>query len=80
MNPEALLNELEQDPFVPLRLRLTDGRAVEITDPVSAVISNLSVYIFKISRAHRHLADDTQLISLRHIVSIERVAPSGNGR
>jgi hypothetical protein len=80
MNPEALLSELEQEPFVPLRLHLSGGRKADITDSISAVVANLSVYVFRISRVHRRLADDTQLISLRHIVSVERVVAQGNGR
>lgn len=73
MNPEALAGELNRDPFIPLRLHLSDGRKVEITNPDEAMISNLSVYLFKVRRDRRHLADETQLVSLRHIVSVEQL-------
>lgn len=76
MNPEALASELGRNPFVPLRLYLSDGRTVEICNPDEAMISNLSVYIFKVRRDSRFLADDTRLVSLRHIVSVEQIHPA----
>jgi hypothetical protein len=80
MNPEALASELEREPFRPLRLHLSNGRTVKIDDPDVAVISNLSVYLFKVRRDHRRMADDTQVISLRHIVSIKsRFKPLDSG-
>jgi hypothetical protein len=80
MNPEALASELEREPFRPLRLHLSDGRTVKIDDPDVAVISNLSVYLFKVRRDHRRIADDTQVISLRHIVSFEPLDSGRAGR
>jgi hypothetical protein len=76
MNPEALITELNRDPFIPLRLYLSDGRTVEILNPDEAMLSNLSVYIFKVRRGTRSVSDDTRLISLRHIVSVEQIAPA----
>jgi hypothetical protein len=58
---------------VPLRLHLSDGRTVDILNPDVAVISNLSIYVFKVRRQGEHWADDTQLVSLRHVVSVEQV-------
>lgn len=77
MNPEALAEQLERSPFVPLRLHLTDGRKVIINNPDVAVISNLAVYVFKVRRMGRRLADESFLISLRHIVSVHQLT---NGR
>jgi hypothetical protein len=79
MHPNALTTEIEREPFQPLRLHLADGRTVEIDDPDVAVISNFALYLFKIRRQHRRVADDTQVISLRHIVSFEPI-DRGNGR
>lgn len=76
MNPEALISELNREPFIPLRLFLSDGRTVEIFDPIEAMVSNLSVYLFKVRRDARSAADDTRLISLRRIVSVEQITPS----
>jgi hypothetical protein len=77
MNPEALAEQLEKEPFVPLRLHLTDGRKVTIENPDVAVIANLAVHIFKVRRKGRTIADESFLVSLRHIVSIEQLT---NGR
>lgn len=77
MNPEALNAELTRTPFVPLRLRLSDGQVVEISNPDEAVISNLAVYVFKLRRDARHISNDTQLISLRHIVTVEQMVDAG---
>lgn len=78
MNPTALSTELNREPFSPLRLHLSDGRKLEIHDPMAAMISDLSVYVFNVRRGDRHIADDTQLISLRHIVSVERLEASAS--
>lgn len=85
MHPNALLAEIERQPFQPLRLHLADGRTIEIDDPDVAVISNFALYLFKIRRQHRRAADDTHVISLRHIVSFEPIelrngGPKGKGR
>ena len=78
MTAEALQEKLERDPFTPVRLRLTDGRAIKITNPDVAFISHQSVYIFKIKRKGGKVADQSFLISLRHIVSIEDMEPAGS--
>lgn len=79
MNPEALANELNREPFIPLRLRLSDGRVVDIQNPGLCFIARLAVYAFR-AKPHDSLAEDVEIISLRHIVSVETVAPGGNGR
>ena len=80
MNPEALLAELEREPFVPIRLNLTGGSKVEIQNPGLSFINNLALYLARIDRPNSRLAADFRLISLRHIVSIEQIEARGNGR
>jgi hypothetical protein len=75
MNPEVLAAELNRDPFIPLRLHLTDGRTLDIQNPGLCFIARLGLYAFR-SRPHEALAEDVQVISLRHIVSVETLAPS----
>lgn len=70
MSPKALANELNRTPFVPLRIRLTDGREVDIRNPGLCYIAHLALYVFN-ARPRDVLAEDVQLISLRSIVSIE---------
>lgn len=71
MNPEALVKELGRDPFVPLRLRLSDGQAVEIENPGLSFINNLSLYLVPPGRPHPRSVPEFRLISLRHIVTVE---------
>ena len=80
MNPEALATELEKEPFRPLLRHLTDGRTVLVENPDIAVIANLALYLFKVRREHTRIADDTDVISLRHIVSFEPLETRENGR
>lgn len=77
MSAEALAEKLRRDPFIPLRLHLSDGRKIEVENPDIAVISHMGVYVFKIRRAGDRVADETQYVSLRHIVSIEEFEPAG---
>ncbi len=82
MQPQALAEELDREPFIPLRLRLSDGRTFEIRNPGLCFIAHLALYAFR-AKPHSALADDLEVISLRHIVSVETVAPAdqkGNGK
>ena len=71
MHPETLAAELERDPFIPLRLHLSDGSTLDIRNPGLCYIARLALYVFRVGRAHSTLADDVKVISLRHIVSVE---------
>jgi hypothetical protein len=75
MNPEALAQELDREPFVPLRIHLADGRNIDVRNPGLCFISRLSLYVFA-AKPRKSLAEDVQLISLRGIVSVEQLAPS----
>jgi hypothetical protein len=76
MTPETLNSLLKRDPFIPLRLTLTTGETVDITDPVPVFIEKLAVHVFGVKRAGEHLADWSRLVSLRHIVKIEQMESS----
>lgn len=73
MNPEALNQDLVREPFVPLRLTLTTGEKLEIADPGTVFINNLALYVFGVRRQGDRIADQSRLISLRHIVQVEQV-------
>jgi len=79
MNPQALTSELEKEPFVPLRLNLTDGTSVDITNPGLSFVNNLALYLARIDRPKSRLVADMRIISLRHIVSIDQIE-RGNSR
>jgi hypothetical protein len=76
MDPRTLAAELDREPFIPLRLHLSDERTVDVQSPDMAIISRLSLYLFRTDRLHRHLAEDHHVISLRHIVSVELLEPA----
>ena len=49
MNPEALAQELDREPFIPLRLRLSEGRTFDIQNPGLCFIARLGLYVFRAS-------------------------------
>ena len=75
MNPAALAQQLNRDPLIPLRLRLSDGRSFEIRNPGLCFIANLAVYAFR-AKPPDAPAENVEVLSLRHIVSVETIAPS----
>ncbi len=75
INPETLAQELDRDPFIPLRIHLADGRNIDIRNPGLCFIARLSLYIFA-AKPHKALAQDVEVVSLRGIVSVETLAPS----
>ena len=76
MNPETLANELARDPFIPVRLHLSDGRKLEIQNPGLCFIARLALYAFRPGKRRSILAEDVDVVSLRHIVSGETIAPA----
>jgi len=79
MNPETLAQELNREPFIPLRLRLSDGRTLDINNPGLCFIARLALYAFR-AKPHDAFAEDVEIISLRYIVSVETIASAGRGR
>ncbi len=71
-----LAAELDRDPFIPLRLHVSDGTTADIRNPGLAIISRLALYVFRIDRPRSSLAEDHHVISLRHIVSVELLEPA----
>jgi hypothetical protein len=74
VNPETLAAELNREAFIPIRLHLSDGRTLQIDNPGLCFIARLALYAFR-ARLHDALAEDVQVISLRHVVSVETIAP-----
>jgi hypothetical protein len=71
MNPETLASELDREPFIPLRLHLSDGRTIELLNPGLCYIARLALYVFRVAQQHSALAEEVQIVSLRHIASVE---------
>jgi hypothetical protein len=57
MNPETLAAELNRDPFIPLRIHLSDGRTVDVRNPGLSFIARLALYAFN-GRPREALAED----------------------
>ncbi|HZK80738.1 MAG TPA: hypothetical protein VFC46_06710 [Humisphaera sp.] len=74
MNPETLAAELNREPFIPLRLHLSDGRTLSVQNPGLCFIARLSLYVFA-AKPHDSLAEDVRVVSLQHIVSVETLSP-----
>jgi hypothetical protein len=82
MTAEAIDMELSRDPFVPLRLHLSDGSAIDVHNPGLCFIARMALYVARTDRPHSRIMDDFRLVSLRHVVSVEqldngRVGPPG---
>jgi hypothetical protein len=75
MNPETLIALLENEPYVPLRLHLVDGRHVDILNPGLCFVVRMSLHLFR-AREHARGAEDFEIISVRGIVSVEAMPPS----
>jgi hypothetical protein len=76
MRREELIRLLRQQPFQPIRLRLSNGIVHEIRHPDMAIVLPSAVHV-GVSRtgASADLADDFVIVSLIHIVQIEVLAP-----
>jgi len=73
MMPDTLNAELIREPFVPLRLFLSDGQTVMVHNPGLCWIERGSMYLARTDRPNSRIMDDVDLISLRHIVRIAKV-------
>jgi hypothetical protein len=80
MLSSALNDELTREPFLGLRLFLADGRTIEILNPGLCFINHGALYAARVDRPGSRIAADLDLISLRHIVSIEHIEPEPPSR
>ncbi len=77
MSPERIDKELARDPFIPLRLHLSNGQTVDIRNPGLVWIIRLSLFVARTDRLDSRMAEDYEIVSLRHIVRIEMLEPAG---
>ena len=71
MTAEDLIELLEERPFKPLRLRLTDGRSYDIRHPEMAIVTPTVVAIGLSKGNGSRLADRITNCSISHIVELE---------
>ena len=68
--------ELDREPFVPLRLHLSSGQKIEIEYPDSAFVRQNTLLVVHRLAPHTHAIGNYDVIALRLIERIEQV---GNG-
>lgn len=74
LRPESLRDELHRQPFVPLRIYLTDGKTYDIRHPEMAMITSREVYIGREETAPGSgIARECDLVSLLHVVRVEQM-------
>jgi hypothetical protein len=74
MRPESLRDELHRQPFVPLRMFLTDGKTYDIRHPEMAIVTSREVYVGREETSPGSgIARGLDLVSLLHVVRVEQV-------
>ena len=76
MTPEDVNQELDREPFVPLRLHLSSGQKIEIEYPDSAFVRQNTLLVVHRLAPRTHAIGNYDVIALRLIERIEQV---GNG-
>lgn len=75
MRPEDLLAALQQRPFTPLRLYLSNDNILEIRHPEMVMVGETTALIFFPGKMQAPpIFDRYETISLHHINRLERVA------
>lgn len=83
MRAEDLMRRLEDQPFTPFRIHLSDGTKIDVHEPRMIIVSASSAIIptrFGKDEEGRRLARDWRTIALRHIVQFSGVTAGKNGR
>jgi len=76
MTPEDVNQELDREPFVPLRLHLSSGQKIEIEYANSAFVRQNTLLVVHRLAPRTHAIGNYDVIALRLIERIEQV---GNG-
>src|SRR5438477_7777886 len=72
MTPQAIDQELTRDPFVPIRLFVSDGHSYEVRNPGLCLIVRGTLYIARTDRPSR-VSDDMDVIDSSHVTRIEQL-------
>jgi hypothetical protein len=76
----ALDSELTREPFTPLRIYVSDGHSYLIRNPNLCLITRGALYIARVDRPASRLADDMDVVDVRHITRIEQVEDENAAR
>ncbi len=79
MTPRAIDDELTREPFVPVRLHVSDGHSYLIRNPGLCTIMRGTLYIARVDRPKSRLLDDMDAVDCIHVTRMEQVdeAPTG---
>jgi hypothetical protein len=75
MTRDELTEEINRDPYVPFRLHLSNGGFVDILNPGLAWMGAGSLRVARVGRPGSDSSADYDIISLIHIVMLERLPP-----
>lgn len=73
MRPEELKALLRRQPFVPIRIVLSDGTTYDVRHPEMALLTRSTVEIGFEKQVGSGIADDVVYCSLVHIVRVENL-------
>ncbi len=82
MRADDLLNRLDDQPFKPFRIHLSDGSVIRVDEPGMVIVGKSSAVLptrFGKTDDGRRIAEDWQTIALRHIVRFTDAAARENG-
>ena len=77
MTTEDIAQELDRDPFVPLRLHLASGKTVDVEFPNSAFVRQNTLLVVHRLSPRTHAIGDYDVLALRLIERVETLG--GNG-
>ncbi len=83
MRPDDLLKKLEDRPFRPFRVHLSDGTVLNVADPGDVVVGRATAMCFtRYGRTEqgRRIVEDWRTIALMHITQFSEIKRSRNGR
>ena len=83
MRAADLLKRLDDRPFVPFRLHLTDGTALDIPQPGMVIVGLSSAVLpsrFGADEEGNRVALDWRTIALAHIVQFSQLTPNGRSK
>ena len=71
MTSKDIEGELQNDPFIPLRLHLVSGKTIDVPFPGAAWILQNAVLVFQNPKPGRTIAEGYDVIAMRNIERIE---------
>jgi hypothetical protein len=83
MGPEDLIGRLEDLPFKPFRIHMSDGTLIEVVEPGMVIVGRTTAVLprsFSRDEDGRRVATIFRTISLGHVVQFSDMEEKMNGR